>query len=77
MKMFCLLILCFGLIPLESPRADYVLSLKHEGSATVSTTPGGRFSVAAVLSTNAADQHDSVIFRIVFSAPGPPILTFR
>jgi hypothetical protein len=50
--------------------ADYVMTLLHGGDTSLVAVPGTRFSVTVDLRSDAADLHNSVLFRVVFSEPG-------
>ena len=70
MKMYLVLFVAIMSGLPQLAEADYVMSVLHEGDSSVVVVPGSRFTVAVELSSNGMDQHNSAIFRVVFSDPG-------
>jgi hypothetical protein len=60
-------------------KAAYVLTPLKSGTSdsSVSVAPGGTFAVDFVLSSNASDVHNSIIFRPIFSAPDLVLQTYN
>ena len=67
---------CFGMVLLISlweitpAHGAYTLSLVNQGQPTNSVRVGDRLDLDAVLTSDAADYHDSAIFRIELSTTG-------
>jgi hypothetical protein len=64
------LALALVLLDASAARAAYVLTPFSGGFNTITVAPGGSFSLDLVLTSEAADEHNSAIFRVVFSEPG-------
>jgi hypothetical protein len=62
----CVLCLCLSSIA----QADYVLNLLSGGSSSATVNWGDSLTLDAVLTSDAADVHDSAIFRMIFTMPG-------
>jgi hypothetical protein len=60
------------LLAFTSPMAyaTYTISVRSGSSSQKTVQRGEKFDLDVVLTSNEADEHDSAIFRLVFSAPG-------
>jgi hypothetical protein len=59
-----------GVAGAERASAEYTISASSGGLSSVNAAPGQTVNVDVVLTSNAADVHNSAIFRVVFSEPG-------
>ena len=55
---------------LACARGDYVMSLSSGGTNAVTVARGGAVNLDVVLTSTAADGHNSAIFRLIATAPG-------
>lgn len=53
-----------------SAMGDYVLSVVSDGASSLEVRPGDSFGLDIVLASDAAEVHNSSIFRLVFSDSG-------
>jgi hypothetical protein len=67
---FQLLLLAWFLGPTPALRADYLMTASSQGASSRSVHPGDSFTVDISLTSDAADIHNSAIFRLVFSSSG-------
>lgn len=67
--MLCVCVLWSGLRP-GSAEAAYILTAKSAGASSALVTRGNSFDLDIALTSGAADQSNSAVFRIVFSDPG-------
>lgn len=69
-----------ALVAVMTPAANaaYVLTPVKSGTtdSSVSVAPGGTFAVDYVLSSNASDVHNSIIFQSTFSSPDLVLQTY-
>jgi hypothetical protein len=60
----------FALVPCVPAGADYILTPLSGAADDVTLEPNDTLIVELAVTTDAADSHDSAIFRVVFSQPG-------
>lgn len=63
----CCALLALAAVP---ARAGYMMSLTHAGNSSAAVLPGGSLVLDIAITADAAETHNSAVFRVEFSAPG-------